>query len=272
MPITGTWKEQRNIQAGARIWGSGWNPIHAVPDAYGGRNIAPNTQMEARDYEIVDLNAPYTTYETDPSAEVPYFGYGEYNGSAERPPWTETSPNHRNIDDYPPMNANGDVIRSHRIGTDARETSKKNPMDEALNGWTNKENTAVTDSQPSDPSQYEMQTSMTQRDKVRNMSQTTGRASTYSAPIVSRIIGEKLKRLVGSPERLADMFPRQQAVMVRPFWMRSAGTDLPEKMYTNQNYQSVPLQRVPPGDPYQGASLSGSSQGYYSTDWTVGYD
>lgn len=274
MPITGTWKEQHEIQAGARIWGSGWNPIHGIPDSYGGRNIAPDGTVEGeRDWEVIDLNAPYTQYEENWPAEVPYFGYGPQNGTSERPGYNESyyQKSRNNTDDFPDVDENGDQIRDVDKGGTRRTTSKSNFMDEALDGWTNKLNTEVTDAEPS-PETYEMQTSMVQRDKIRNMSQTTGRASTYAAPIASRIIGEKLKTLVGSPERLFDMFPRQQSFMVRPFWNRSAGTDLPEKMAPNATYLSQPLTRVAPGDPYQGTELGGTSTGFYSTDWTVGYD
>lgn len=274
MPITGAWKEQKEIQAGARIWGSGWNPVHAIPDSYGGRNIAPEGMVEGeRDWEVIDLNAPYTTYETDPPPEVPYFGYGPQNGTSERPPYnhSEYRNNRGTADDFPRLDENGDQIRDIDKGGTRRTTSKSNFMDETFDDWNNKLNTEVTDAQPS-PETYEMQTSMVQRDKVRNMSQTTGRASTYAAPIASRIIGEKLKTLVGSRERLFDMFPRQQSYMVRPFWQRNAGTDLPQKMAPNATYISIPLQRVPPGDPWQGTSLAGSGDGYYNNDWTVGYD
>jgi len=277
MPITGAWKNQVQIQAGPLIWGTGWNPIHAHPNYYGGRNVAPNEGQNdpaQRDFEIIDLNAPYVTWETDgPSESI--WGYGTGTGTSDRPrlgqDHDQTAGGRDNLEPWPPKNINGDHIRSVDRGAEQQYITKRNFQDEALNGWVNKEVTEVTDAKPS-PESYEMQTSMRQRDKVRGPSQTSGRASKYSLSIASRIIGEKLKTMVGSPERLSDMFPRQQAFMVRPFWERSAGTDLAVKMRPNAMYESVPLQRIPPADPYQGPEMEGSTSGFYdSGSWMVSY-
>jgi hypothetical protein len=272
MPITGNWKEQTRVQAGARIWGSGWNPVHAIPGG-DGRNIAPDPNSGPPvDMDVVDLNAPYTTYETDgPSDSI--WGAGTQTGTADRPNLGQPGMQQRAHANFPGWDSNGDAIRSQDHGAEALTISKKNFIREALDGWRNKEVTAITDARPSDSSQYVMQTSMTQRDKARTGSQTAGRASTFIATIQSRIIGEKLKTLVGSPDRLSAMFPAQQAFMVRPFWNRNAGTDDPDKMLPNSEQTRLPFQRIAPADPWQGTELVGTTQGYMDTgSWTVSYE
>jgi len=272
MPITGNWKEQTSIQAGARIWGTGWNPVHAQRSGEG-RNIAPDSEATPPvDMGIVDLNAPYTTYESDgPSDSI--WGYGVQTGTADRPNLGQPGMQQRQHADFPGWESNGDAIRSRDHGAEVTEVSKKNFIREALDGWRNKETTEITDAKPSDSSQYVMQTSMTQRDKLRGPSQTTGRASKFTAGIPSRIIGEKLKTLIGSPDRLSAMFPAQQAFMVRPFWERNAGTDDPAKMEPNAEIGRVPFQRVAPADPFQGTELVGTTSGYMDTgSWMVSYE
>jgi hypothetical protein len=38
MALQGGWVQARAYQSGPAKWGSGWNPIHAIPDSYGGRS------------------------------------------------------------------------------------------------------------------------------------------------------------------------------------------------------------------------------------------
>jgi hypothetical protein len=272
MPITGTWKERVSIQSGAQRWGNGWDPIHAQPSGQG-RGTAPNPELpDSVDYEIVDMTAPYTTYHDDQYSNS-IWGYGPETGTSDRPNYSVTTPEFRGAANYPAFDENGDDKRSRMHGPPLIETTKLNPQEEASAGWTNKESTFVDEPDPSAPSQYEMQTSMTQRDKVRAGSQEPlGRASKYNQPIPSRPGPMKLRTWIDSVTRLTAMFPVQQAFMVRPFWARNAGTGDVQDLAVNDAYQSVPLQRVPPPDPDQGAVMDGSPANFYdSGSWMVSY-
>jgi hypothetical protein len=142
---------------------------------------------------------------------------------------------------------------------------KVTPEDDVAQGWLNKDHSYVEDAQTSDVSQYEMNTSMTQRDKTREGSQISGTASEYSAPIHSRITAMKNRVWGASPDlpghlqRHDDMFPKQQDLIVRPFWLRTAGTGDASAMKTNELYVSEPLQRTPPEDAWQGNSVNNSA-------------
>jgi hypothetical protein len=115
------------------------------------------------------------------------------------------------------------------------------------------ESGAVNDAGISDPSQYVMQTSMTQRDKVRAGSQRgSGSASEYDAAIASRITGMKTKTLDAEPSRHFDMVPKAQDLIIRPWWVRTAGTGYRTDMLRNELYVSQPRSRVAPDNPYVG--------------------
>jgi len=74
-----------------------------------------------------------------------------------------------------------------------------------------------------------------------------GRANEFDAPIGSRIPGQKLRFWSGG-ERHYDMFPRQQDLIIRPFWARNAGTGYVEWMAPNEMYVSSPYNRMAPSD------------------------
>ena len=111
-----------------------------------------------------------------------------------------------------------------------------------------------------------MQTSMVQRDKVRAGSQRGGgSASDFDQPIASRIVGKRLKfGFGGDRQRHEDMQPKEQNLILRPFWLRTAGTGNPEWMEPNSMYESTPMQRTPPGLAPQGDAVNvGSDSGSY---------
>jgi hypothetical protein len=287
MAITGNYLESVGY-ATARKWGTGWNPVHAVdaeipridkpvPTEQGPNTPGPETLPEGL------LNpqdeAPEYGY-TDEEFASMVWGYGPQTGTSDRPaPDVSTAQNRGYTPQgYPGMGNDpgppgGAGMRSEEHGDIAGVAAKLGDKEETVGeGWVNKVDGGVIDATVSDPSQYEMQTSMTQRDKVREGSQAqAGRASEYLAPIGSwrPTWGVRIKPWSGG-RRHWDMTPRRQDQMIRPFWYRQAGTGYRQWMEANEafNYQVEPLQRSPVPDPYAGQEVpSGNVYTDESHNW-----
>lgn len=273
MPITGTWKSRTAYHAGAAKWGTGWNPIHGVHAGFGRSDSPPNlvfdgTQTTGQiDSTVTDPYTPDHFGYNDEDTANSLYGYGEETGTSERPS-VGTDVDRGDADDFPawgPRRAGlpgGTRIRSKIVGAVLTNAAKGMPNEDVAQGWVNKAVGDVEDSTVSDPSQYEMQTSMTQRDKVREGSQVQpGRESEYMAPIGSRrdTWGQRLKPWSGG-ERHYDMTPRVQDQIIRPWWSRNAGTGYVEWGTVNDMYVSDPKQRVSPPDPYQGSDIPVSDE------------
>jgi hypothetical protein len=168
----------------------------------------------------------------------------------------------------------GAAIRQEEHGAEATNVAKLGDKEETVSeGWLNKAVGGVIDADGSDPSQYTMQTSYTQRDKVREGSQRGGgSASEQVAPIGSwrPTWGIRIKPWSGG-RRHWDMTPRRQDQMIRPFWYRQAGTGYQEWMVTNASASPrTPLQRSPVPDPYAGEEMPGNVYQDESQNWTEG--
>jgi len=268
MPITGTWKTRTAFQAGAAKWGTGWNPIHGVRAGVGRSDEPPNLIFDGTaaagpiDPSVTDPYTPENLGYSDEDTAHSLYGYGEDTGTAERPS-VGTDVDRATADDFPswgPYRAGlpgGTKIRSHDIGASLTNAMKVTPDEDVAQGWMNKAVGEVANATVSDPSQYEMQTSMTQRDKTREGSQAqAGRESEYMAPIGSRrdTWGQRLRFWSGE-QRHYDMTPRVQDQIIRPWWARNAGTGYVEWGTVNEMYVSDPKQRVSPPDPYQGSDV-----------------
>jgi hypothetical protein len=148
----------------------------------------------------------------------------------------------------------------------------KTVQPDAQQGWLDKQTGDLEEALPSDPSQYEMQTSMTQMHKERAGSQRgSGSASEYSAPVpgIRPTMRQRLLILSGR-ERHYEMTPRRQDLVLRPFQYRTAGTGNPDLMQPNGMYQSQPLQRTPVADPWQGAEVPATDvSGFVDEGWNI---
>lgn len=265
--ISGTWRQSRQIQAGAAIWGTGWNPVHMQRQGYG-RNVAPHPSDVLVDPLLTQQ------YETNPEGGfttedfhiIDTLGYGTQTGTADRP-GLGMPDSRADSDGYPSWPQNGEQIRAENHGADRTNLEKVIPDHDAAQGWLNKDHGDEGFSEPSDPSQYEIATSMRQRHEVRAGSQVPeGRANHYDAPIESRIVGQK-KRFSTTPLRHEEMDRASQSISIRGFWNRSAGTGPVNWMEPNAMYQSEPMQRTVPADPYQGQEIGGNEyqidEGWY---------
>jgi len=219
---------------------------------------------------VIDYEQPIGGY-TDEDYSSALWGYGQPTGTAERPGMDVSTESARATSDLPPI----DQDKPQPGGNDFREQgtpidgiAKLGYKEETVSeGWLNKAVGGVIDAQTSAPEQYEMQTSMTQRDKVREGSQNpnTGTASEYMAPIGSwrPTWGIREKPWSGG-RRHYDMTPRVADMIIRPFLNRRAGTGDVGWMNANEatQYQRSPLQRQPVPDPYAGVPIIGSGNVY----------
>jgi len=285
--ISGSWKAQfAGAQIRAEQWGTGYNPVHAHRTGEG-RNTATgqgydqiiDPSLTAGDYSI---GAEYGYASEDSTSTL--WGYGTETGTADREPWNEnhdlsasstdipsTHTPYPSYGNYPAGVPGGTAIRSEDHGAQANWTAKQQQYENAAAGWINKETSEVSDAVVSDPSQYEMQTSMTQRDKVRSGSQAaSGRESEYDAPIASRIPGMVEKKWSNDDHRRYDMTPKAQDIIVRPWYMRTAGTGRAYDMRVNEVVLNEPKNRRPPdnasvGNPV-GVDADYANYGYTAED------
>ena len=276
MAITGNYLSSVEY-TGARKWGTGINPVHYVL----GDGQPPTDRKEVQTLQGPNQTGPEQLPEglLNPDDENPEFGYtdeefssamwgyGPQTGTSDRPGTDVQGYQARGatLSGYPGMGnepgpTGGSDLRQTEHGDVNGVTAKLGYKEETVGeGWINKVAAGVADATVSDPSQYEMQTSMTQRDKVRAGSQRGGgSASEYVAPIGSwrPTWGMRIKPWSGG-RRHWDMTPRRQDQIIRPFWYRSAGTGYQEWMAANEayNYQLEPLQRSPVPDPYAGQNV-----------------
>lgn len=292
MPITGTWLDSVAYESGAEKWGHGINPVHYVGGAgYGGRSVkdphtstGPNAGQGGEvDERIIDPTDPLAGYTDEDFASMTW-GYGPETSTSVHPPLGSSTEQFRGVatDNYPAPGYHeggrpgGSFIRAIPIG--GRQPyggMKQSPKEETVGeGWVNKEVGAVEDAIISDPSQYEMQTSMIQRDKVRTGSQNpnTGTANEQTAPIGSfrPTWGQRIKPWSGG-RRHWDMQPREQNEYIRPFWYRNAATGYREWLGVNDayQYQREPLQRQPVPDPYAGVEVPSPGNVYQEESYPV---
>ncbi len=278
MALSGAWKAGQP-QAGALKWGTGVHPIHGVRTDPHGRILPAHTGQGgpgAAPLQIQDILLEQDL-ETVDYGDSATFGYGDVTGTATRPNYNELPEEYRGKNRYiPPRGSGGLRFRPEAIGAATKKAqSKTSEREETVSeGWENKETDLVEDSTVSDARQYEIQTSMTQRDLFREGSQISGTASEHFAPVPSRrpTWGQRIKPWSGG-RRHHDMLPKGQDQHVRPFLYRNAGTGRVNWMGDNEatNYMISPLDRQPVPPPYSGEQTPRSPAVAYSdfgsNDW-----
>jgi hypothetical protein len=244
--------------------------------------------MEGMPQESHDITPPH---EAVPEREHPgkYWGYQPEDSTYttlevdSRPDWTvapEDSPVRFSAGDQPPVNATGAAKSRFRGMFGGAYTFWRGnlprgnymiPSETVSEGWLNKPNEGpVATAKPSDPSQYEMQTSMTQRFKTRDNRHAIQRNTDEARePIASRVQPQR-SPVYSTGERLYDMFPFQQTPTTeRDFYYRTAGTGEPSWMEDNQMWEINAVERTAPPDPYVGTPDTSSSLqfGYAPEDY-----
>ena len=273
--------------SGAAVWGTGIDPIHAF---YGG----PPVRVEGRFGNDPDVTPPSQATAQYVEVEPPW-GYqpDDINGldvfadpviaikgipfmQDGWPDWTETTPQTRatsSRQNIYPVGSPGvvaSVLRGLRIGPRDQDSEVSNevPTETVSEGWENKPKGSPANSVPSDPSQYERQTSMQQRYRARNNRHAVARSTDDErTPIDSRVTGQKIKMYSGK-QRHYDMSPYQQDQMNRPFWYRTAATGPQYYLEPMEMYVSEPITRTPPPDPSMGETDTNLDYGYTPEDYS----
>jgi hypothetical protein len=266
MAISGTWKTRVGVPySGAGVWGTGINPIHSqygegAPLRVQGRDESEHTAA----YEAVPDQLTGKALWGYQAEDDNYVGV-DYD---HRPAWNEQPEAFRgNSNGYPPFNSDGMALEQFRGQQGGarrydQDLADSLPSETVSEGWENKVAGEVSHSRVSDPSQYEIQTSMRQRFESRNNQAAVSRATDAPrAPIGSRVMG-KIVKVYSGEERHADMLPREQDLILRPFWYRTAGTGNPAEMDPNSMLRATPMQRVPPSDPPLGPDETQFGYGY----------
>lgn len=279
LPFTGAYARQyAQPYSGATVWGTGINPVHMYYGSPPAR-LQPTRPLEGRPQPggpVAEVTAPWEAipdeiispnkwgYAPEDSIET-YVYYGQ------RPAWDvapQDSPVRIHSDNMPPWTAPGMVNQAFRATRDGAHRIFQDffvnpPTETVTEGWRNKPKGDPSNAKPSDPSQYEIQTSMTQRYKTQDNRRAVMRNTDEGrSPIASRVVGQKLKIYSGQ-ERHYDMYPRQQtADKERPFFYRTAGTGQAEWMVPNEQWDITAVERTPPPDPYIGEADTGASYEY----------
>jgi hypothetical protein len=233
-----------------------------------------------------------STYNPDPELEdynvtpADLWGSNNETGMGEHPDWGADSPDHvsrdhvqnQTGDPWPPWGGSrkpspaGNFIRAIRHGSRLMVAARVLPNEDVAQGWTNKTHGIAGDALPADDSQVFMQTSMIQRYKVRAGSQRSGSQSDFSAPIESRVTGQKVKNWTDEQSaRHWDMLPYEQEDYIRPFLSRQAGTGWREWNYPNEMYVSPVIQREPAPDPELGPVAGSQDYGQPANSTDYGY-
>jgi hypothetical protein len=286
LPTKGAWARKYNIvnpSGTALVWGTGINPVHyyygSPPDRLAEIAIRQGEVTAAHRSVPEVLIAPELWGYTPEDST--YTGV-EYD---QRPAWEsppEASLKNASVPiGFPPLNATGgykDRWRARRQGAFRwyQDFFLNKPSETVSEGWLNKPSSGMhmgtpADAKPSDPGQYERQTSMQQRYQTRvNDLAVERNTDDARAPIDSRVVGQKLK-VYSEGERNYDMTPREQTPeRARPFWYRTAGVGPDEYMQPNEVTYREAIDRTPPPDPYIGTQDSSQTElnfGYTGEDF-----
>jgi hypothetical protein len=273
LPFTGAYaRRYSQPYSGNLVWGTGVNPVHMYYGSPPAR-LSPVRPLNGRplpDGQLAETSQPWEAL-SDQIIPVNVWGYqpedqpNTYVYYGERPDWSvppQDSPVRIASDDFPAWTAPGAVnnaFRATRAGAHRLFRGKEPrgtypiPTETVSEGWRNKPKGSPADAKPSDPVQYEMQTSMEQRYRTRtNVLSVIRGTDEPRSDIDSRVIGQRLKVYSGQ-ERHYDMFPRQQTpTYERPFYYRTAGTGQADWMEPNEQWEINAVERTPPPDPYIG--------------------
>lgn len=275
MPYTGNLRRATIPYAGEQVWGTGINPVHELyggpPDRLDpiqlphGQTTAP---VDGVPQTLVNPELWGYTLDDERNTVVFYDARPEWNEQPEE--YRGDSLNHPAWDD---SRGQSEEFRSQHEGAHRydQKFADSLPSETVSEGWRNKPKGSAATAEPSDPSQYEIQTSMRQRDLSRNNDHAVSRSTDKPREsIASRIVGQKMKIFSGG-RRHYDMLPREQTQSARPFSYRTAGTGIRRWMYPNQMFDQYPIQRTPPPEPSTGPLEEDLGEGYGYTPEDVTY-
>lgn len=284
-PFSGGWvaaNANANDYSGALKWGTGVSPVYAEfgegpPLGIEGRNPDttpdipyPNQLLDPDLYGYCPEDIPYTSDDAYMESEVPANNLTPEitRGDAPQyypPPSLVPRPNGPSGNWYRSLSPPGYIEANTRPNSFPTET--------VTEGWDNKLSGEVLTAETSSPDQYERQTSMQQVNPKAGRNNGAAVARGTDEPrfnIMTRLTGMKIKPW-SEGERLSDMFPFQQDLMLRPWRYRQAAVGRENWLTANEFNDMSPIQRDPPGEPDLGPHESlGNDQpdfGYAPEDW-----
>lgn len=288
-PIAGQWASlnaNANDYSGALKWGTGVSPLFAEfgegpPLGVEGRNPDQSVYKDVPASLLAEpgLEWGYTAEDILPGEPDEFM-------VSDVPSWNRTPEDTRyQSGEYPPPSLvarpNGPSGRYFRTLTqpgllEAAQSPTSYPTETVTEGWDNKLSGEVLQAETSSPNQYERQTSMQQVDPPpgRNNDLAVQRGTDDARHnIRTRLTGMKIKPW-SEGQRLGDMFPYQQDMIIRPFWYRNAATGRVEWLQTNEFEPMQSIQRSVPLEPDYGPQESGGpapDYGYTPEDSTYAY-
>lgn len=290
MAVAGSWTSQAvtpSGYAGATRWGTGINPIHAVRD--GGRGRGPTKEplgsvtpsgavpesldddaaagygyayedaqfYAGEDYRYVRADHPNLGEDTTgrPDRTAIIMEPGSEPGPAGFPSWGAYYADPES--DFPLAGGppGGADVRSVQEGAQVENAKAiAVPTRGYTGGWQSKIHGEILEAATSDPSQYEVTTSMRQLHETRVNDQAAARVTDDPRhPIGTRLTGQKVRYFakssgMGGGPGTPDMAPVAQDLPFRPWYFRHAATPPPPDTMYGTMTGFEPLERTPPVD------------------------
>ncbi len=304
MAIAGGWRQAAVIEPYAALqWGTGVNPVHAVPagiprggpklplgstgpgdmppeillgPAAWGYQAEDASYYAGEDYRYLATDHPNwgenTTGRPDRDGEIMEVGaYPQPEGWPAWGPYNDDNP----VDGFPLGGPPGGAgVRSY---SDQLELERGHaiavPTPGYTGGWQSKVHGPVNEARTSDPSQYEINTGLVQLHSHLDNTRAVGRGTDDPRePIGNRLTGVKVKLYakslgMGGGPGTPDMYPQQQdTIPKRPWFYRTGAMPPPEAHTWNTITYFDGLQRVTPDD--AGASVTTQAgQGQAAPDY-----
>lgn len=289
MTYSGAWRAANVTPldyAGAAKWGTGVNPIHAVPEGIprgdiklplgqtGTGGAAPEVVLgpiewgyqaedaqfyTGEDYRYLREDHPNLGDNTGarPDRDGQIMEVGAYPQPEGWPSWGPANLDGTS-DDFPLTGPPaGAGVRSY---SDQLEIERGRliavPTPGYTGGWQSKLHGNVNEARTSDPSQYEIATGLRQTvSQLDNNRAVTRATDAPRSPMHNRLTGVKVKSYakslgMGGGPGTPDMYPQQQdGVPKRPFFYRTGATPPAEPHTWNEITYFDPVMRVVPDDP-----------------------
>jgi hypothetical protein len=288
MAVSGSWAASAitpSDYAGATKWGTGINPVHAIRDEGPGRGPTKEPLGSVTGQGVVGDELTGTELYGFEDEDSQYYVGEDYRYlENDHPNWGETSsvrpdrdarimapdgtePVPTGFPEWGPYYAEPDSdfpvggppggaeLRSVAEGADIEhQRAVAVPSGAVTGGWLNKAHGEVLEATTSDPSQYEMTTSMTQLHKVRvNTAAVVRVTDDPRSDIGTRLTGQKVKSYamssgMGGGPGTPDMAPVTQDLPFRPWYFRTAALPPPPDTTYGTMTAFEPMERVPPVD------------------------
>jgi hypothetical protein len=308
MAIAGSWfagAVTPSEYIGATRWGTGVNPIHAqrnqgTRDTGIKENLLPlGTATEGGFVPENILGPAMWGYSSEDAALFPGEDYryleadhpnwgdtmvgrpdrdGEIFAAGREPQpegWPSWGPHGVEDPDMPVASwPGGETLRSYADGGDVENSRViAAPTPGWRGGWLNKAHGAVEEAETSDPSQYEMTTSLTQLHQTRvNDAAVVRGTDELRAPIETRLTGMKARYFaksehMGGGPGSPDMAPVTQGLPYRPWFYRQGAMPPPPDTTWGTMTAFDPIRRNPPATARGTITLSEEG----APDATYGY-